>query len=436
MLTAGCANDAFTPSSYPGATRTMASRSTYQGSPGWASTAPVRTASVGHEVMGPPLPSSVDRPSPSPMSTSTTFEPVSIVDTADTGEIAATTADVQFGGGPATPASTRIGLYGEPGTGALLATNRAEGAGNLAQITFATEGACFDPDTNRDGTHLVFASTQHRRTADIYVKSTTGKTMTQLTSDPADDVMPAFAPDGREIAFASNRDGNWNIFVTNLSGTPPMQLTSDSDHELHPTWSPDGGKIAYCKLGSQSGRWEIWVIDLANRVPQFLGYGLFPQWNPDPARSKIAFQRARERGSRLFGIWTVDLVGDEAMHPTEIVSAANAAAMHPAWSPDGSRLAFVTVLDPDRQDDEHPEQSDVWVVNIDGTSRTNLTNGQFCNLYPVWAANGTVYFLSNRSGMDNIWAVATNRATIYGKPGDGSLVNVDADGAVPSALQP
>lgn len=321
--------------------------------------------------------------------------------------------------------STAVGLYGELVSNYSPVPGQYDGSGNLSQITAASEGACFDPDSNREGTMIVLASTQHRRTADIYVRLAAGKTMTQITSDPADDVMPTFAPNSDEIAFTSNRDGNWNIYVTSLDGGPPVQLTSDPEQELHPSWSPDGTKIVYCKLGMQSGQWELWTIDLQTRIQQFLDYGLFPQWNPDPARSKIVFQRARERGSRLFSVWTIDYVNGEAYRPTEIVSAANAATMHPAWAPDGSRIVFVTVVEPDFEESEVPQQSDIWVVNVDGTSRTNLTNGQYRNLYPEWCADGTVYFLSDRSGIDNIWSVATSRTIDPGRRTSEGLVTVD-----------
>ncbi len=99
------------------------------------------------------------------------------------------------------------------------------------------------------------------------------------------------------------------------------------------------------------------------------------------------------------------------MHPTEIVSAGNAAIINPAWSVDGTRIVFVTVVGPDdATETDILEQSDVWVVNVDGSGRTNLTNGRYANYQPVWSANGQVYFVSNRTGVDNVWAVSTKRA--------------------------
>lgn len=285
------------------------------------------------------------------------------------------------------------------------------GADNLDQVSFSHDGADFDPDISPDGATIVFASTQHAPTADIYRKGVNGHTITQLTNDPANDVMPSISPDGSRIAFASDRSGAWNIYLMNASGGQAVQLTNDPSPQLHPSWSSDGRHITYCRLGDTSGRWELWVMEVQNpAVRHFIGYGLLPEWSP--TEDKIVFQRSRQRGDRFFSIWTIDFVDGEGMNPTEIVSSPVAACVNPSFSPDGRRIAFAVVPNPDHQSGGTPDVADLWITNIDGSGRANLTGGYFTNLMPTWGHDHRIYFISNRSGTDNIWALRPERAIL------------------------
>lgn len=303
-----------------------------------------------------------------------------------------------------------MNLYGEmPGAGRGL----PEGAlDNLRQVSFATEGADFDAAISPDGNYLVYASTQHRPTADLYLKRIDGQTVTQLTADPANDTMPAVSPDGKRIAFASDRSGNWDIYMLATDGGQPVQLTQTPSHELHPSWSADGRQLVISSLGEQSGQWEMVVIDVDNPARrQFIGYGLFPEFSPDG--KKIAYQRARYRGSRWFSLWTLDYANGEAARPTQIAASSNSAVITPTWSPDSRRLAFATVVDPRSVDpNARPRQADVWMIDLDGTGRVRLTRDRFVNLQPTWGKDGWVYFVSNRTGVDNLWAVRADERSV------------------------
>lgn len=324
----------------------------------------------------------------------------------------------------------QMNLYGEF-TNQRTGRRPADGSTNMMQVSAISEGGCADPDIDRSGQLMVFSSTMHSPNANLYLQRVGGRTVTQLTSGPYDDVMPRFSPDGDRVAFASNREGTWNIFVMSVDGGQPTQITANAEAELHPSWSPDGATLAFCKLGMQSQRWEIWVLDVERpAAPKFLDYGLFPKWSPDVRQSRILFQRSRQRGSRYHSIWTVDFVDGDAIRPTEIISAANAAIINPAWSPDGERIAFVSVVDPQYNGGMVPEQSDIWIVNADGTGRTNLTDGQFANFQPVWAKDNRVFFVSNRNGVDNVWAVSTRRATNIGGTDRQDLAGVDSSGGM------
>ncbi len=299
----------------------------------------------------------------------------------------------------------RLNLFGEvDGIGGLPGQFAAQEP--IEQISFAAEGSDFDPSINMTGEFMLYASTQHSDTADVYRKSVDGTTVTRLTHDPADDMMPSYSPDNRHIAFSSNRAGNWDVYVMSADGGPPVKITNDPEHELHPSWSPDGKSLVYSRLSEASGRWEMWLTEFANPAKRrFLAYGLFPKWCPDPTQNKIVFQQARERGGRLFSVWTIDIINGEGRAPTEIASAGNAAAVNPSWSYDGSLITFATIVDPENQDPNSPEWADVWVIGTDGNGRTNLTNSEFSNLQPCFGPEGRIYFISDRSGIDNVWAL-------------------------------
>ena len=130
--------------------------------------------------------------------------------------------------------STYSGVYSDMSDDFWTDTPRGNQS-SLSQVSFATEGSDFDPEIDPTGTSLVYASTQHATKADLYRKKIDGKTITRLTADPGEDVMPAISSDGKWIAFASDRSGNWDIWMMPFEGGPATQMTFDSDHELHPS---------------------------------------------------------------------------------------------------------------------------------------------------------------------------------------------------------
>ena len=285
---------------------------------------------------------------------------------------------------------------------------RPGGDVNLAQVSFAAEGSDFDPDVSRDGTWMVFASTQHHDQPDLYRKSIDGRVVTQLTADASQDLMPEISPDGRYVAFASDRHGNWDVFMMSAEGGPVTQITFDGAHELHPTWSPDGNRLCYCRFNERTTQWELWTLAVDKPgVRSFVCEGMFPRWSPDESEDKILFQRSRKRGDRLYGVWTIDLVDGDGMNPTEIVAAGDAAIMHPTWSPDGSSIAYTVVAEPSVAEDGMPVECDIWTIDADGTDRIALTSGGYRNLRPNWGADDRIYFMSNRGGLDVIWAISS-----------------------------
>ena len=298
---------------------------------------------------------------------------------------------------------------------------------NVTQVTFAHTGEVFDPDVTRDGNSVVFASTQHSVTSDLYVKSMGARVQTQLTRDPANDAMPAISPDGNRIAFASDRGGTWDIYLMPATGGRPLVVSSSGAHEIHPSWSPDGSKIVFNRRGNVSGRWEMWIVDADDATTaQFIGYGLFPEFCPKAdtgfaGGDRILFQQGRERGSRAFSVWTLDYDGVNATSLTEIVSAADHAMINPTWSPDGKWILFASVP----TDDEWsmlaniaPREASLWMIDVDGTDLVRLTSGDAIDLMPTWASPNRVLFASNRDGGENLWSLDLEDALVLAAMGD------------------
>lgn len=284
-------------------------------------------------------------------------------------------------------------------------------APSLRQHSFAQEGADFDPDVDAQGKRVVFASTRHSHTPDLYVKHVDGVAVMQLTADPASDVQPAFSTDGKRVAFASDRAGNWDIWTIGTDGQHLVQVTDSEAHEVCPSWSPDGKSLVFSSLAPRGGQWEMWVTEAGTTgTKRFIGYGLFPEWSP--VGDTIVYQRARERGGRWFSIWTVELIAGEPRYPTEIAASSDRALILPSWSSDGSQIAYCAVTAATDGPAGVPgvaDNADIWVVSADGRGRRPLTDGHSTNFSPDWSAEGRIYFTRRLAGQENLWSVLPGR---------------------------
>lgn len=296
---------------------------------------------------------------------------------------------------------------------------RPVGEAGFQQHTRLDEGEDASVAVDPTGRWMVYASTRHSEKADLYLQRVDGTAVTQLTSDAADDAFPSFSPDGTRITFCSTRSGTWQVYVMDADGRNVVQVTSGRTQSVHPSFAPDGRRVAYSSLGSRSGHWELWVADTETGGQRMIGYGLFPRWSPRRDVDRIAYQRPRQRGSRWFSLWTIDLVDGEGRRPTEVAVSPLAAIVTPCWSPDGKRLAFATVVEPARDSNGKPYgRQDVWTIDADGTNRQRLTDGSGSNLMPFWGADGRVYFISDRDGHECVWSTRADgspKAFVSGK---------------------
>lgn len=156
--------------------------------------------------------------------------------------------------------------------------------------------------------------------------------MNRLTSGPVDGA-PCWSPDGKRIAFVSNRSGNWDLWSVGVDGGEATQLTTFAGFDHSPRWSPDGSRIAYHSASSGNG--DIWILSVSEstttRITFSESFDHFPTWSPDGRW--LAFHSDRD-GS--FDIWAIPAEGGQAIQLT----SGPANDQRPAWSPDGTAIAF------------------------------------------------------------------------------------------------
>lgn len=318
------------------------------------------------------------------------------------------------------------GQYKPDQLGAVLTSQGSEA---VSPMTFAETGGDHNIDLSTDGKMMIYSTTRWSANPQICMQSITGKAVRRLTDDHMSDMMPKFHPFGSEIAWCSNRAGNWDIWIQRIDDAQNRaltQLTRDTDDEIHPCYSPDGKLIAFSRFNGMDGNWQIWVIDIENRVLSAVTEGLFPEFRPVVDKSggreryTIAYQRNRVRDVPFFSIWTVDVAMnkdgsvDAVTSPAEVVSSGDWAAITPAWSPDGNYLTFATVRKSMLAQFQARiyRADDIWVVKRDGTNLTQITSHSAPDWDPFWAKDpadsagpGRIYFDSTRSGQPNIYSV-------------------------------
>jgi len=202
----------------------------------------------------------------------------------------------------------------------------------------------------------------------------------QLTDNPAADYKPSWSPDGLQIAFTSNRDGDDEIYVMNADGSGLRQLTVNTAFDCCPDWSPDGSKLVF-NSNWPDGDQDIYVIGsdgtgLIN-LTNSPGDDRNPAWSPDGTR--IAFDARRDGQAEIY---VMNADGTNQVRLTHLFSAERS----PAWHPSGTLIAYDS-----NQIESQPEAQgdhDIFIMYSDGTNQIRLFDTPGEDRWPAWSPDG------------------------------------------------
>lgn len=226
--------------------------------------------------------------------------------------------------------------------------------------------------------------------SEIFIANPDGSGATNLTNNPAQDLHPAWSPDGRLIAFTSVRAGGIQIFVMRADGTNVTQLTTGGGSE--PAWSPDGTKIAFSST-RDDGQGDLHIMDAdggnVTNLTNAMGFDASAAWSPDGAQ--IAYARTP------WDIWKIDADGTDA---TPLATDAGFDG-YPSWSPDGSKITYST---------DSSGSYRIYTMAANGSGQTPLTDPARQALDPAWSPNGAriIYQAQDGGGLHTIGSDGSN----------------------------
>jgi Tol biopolymer transport system component/DNA-binding winged helix-turn-helix (wHTH) protein len=161
------------------------------------------------------------------------------------------------------------------------------------------------------------------------------RSLTRITFDKGLQFGATWSPDGRFVAYSSDRAGKFDIWVQQVSAGDPVQITKGPGHNWQPEWSPDGNYIAYRSENGDGGIFVIPALGGTGLARKIVSGGFYPRWSPDS--TQILFQTNAGTGENQFYVASLD--GSQPHEVKTRFSERPFPARSAAWHPDGKRIS-------------------------------------------------------------------------------------------------
>jgi uncharacterized repeat protein (TIGR01451 family) len=190
------------------------------------------------------------------------------------------------------------------------------------------------------------------------------------------------SPAGDKIAYASAKDGDYDIYVANADGSGEVNVTANTSNDGDPSWSSDGARLAF--VSDRDGNNEIYVMNADGTAQTRLTNWAQEDRDPDfgVGDTKITF--VRNPLTDGFVRWDVFTMNADGTGPVNLTDGnPGPSQADPVYSPDGTKIVF------DAQSASQGSLIGIYVMNADGSSKTQLTTNATQDHDPAWTADGT-----------------------------------------------